>query len=154
MSGSRWVITPSRFSGSWRSSLYILLCVLTTFPYYLLLLLGPNHFCPLLCPSLHEIFSCMKFYPHLDIALPATNPNLLLWSSILKQQRGVGGKSRMGWDRPDAGHGGGSPGKVGRSPREGPATTTVRVTRVSVPFPRSAVSLKAKNISWFSGMEK
>ena len=23
---------------------------------YLLLLLGPYHFCPLLCPSLHEIF--------------------------------------------------------------------------------------------------
>ena len=53
----------------------------------------------------------------------------------------------MEWDRPDVGHGGGSPGKVRRSPQEGPATTAVRVTQVSVPFPRSAASLKAKNVS-------
>jgi len=30
--------------------------LLATSSYYLLLLLGPYHFCPLLCPSLHEEF--------------------------------------------------------------------------------------------------
>ena len=43
MSGSRWVIIPSWLSGSWRSFLYsssVYSC----------------HFCPLLCPSLHEMF--------------------------------------------------------------------------------------------------
>ena len=32
------------------------LCIFTTSPYYLLLLLGPYCFCPFLCPSLHEMF--------------------------------------------------------------------------------------------------
>ena len=32
------------------------LCILATSSYYLLLLLGPYHFCPLLSPSLHEMF--------------------------------------------------------------------------------------------------
>ena len=55
MSGSRWVITPSWLSGSWRSFFCtILLC--TTSSEYLLLLLGPYHFCPLFSPSLHEMF--------------------------------------------------------------------------------------------------
>ena len=39
MSGSRWVITPSWLSGSWRSFLCGLLCILATFSDYLLLLL-------------------------------------------------------------------------------------------------------------------
>ena len=54
MSGSRWVITPSWLSGLWRSFLYsspVYSCHLFL---YLLLLLGPYHFCPLLCKSLHE----------------------------------------------------------------------------------------------------
>ena len=54
MSGSRWVITPSLLSGSWRSFCIVLLCILATSSYYLLLLLGPYHFCPLLCSSLVE----------------------------------------------------------------------------------------------------
>ena len=33
----------------------VFLCILAT-SYYFLLLLGPYHFCPLLCPSLHEMF--------------------------------------------------------------------------------------------------
>ena len=57
MSGSRWVITPSWLSGSWRSFLYSS----SVYSYHLFLMssasvLGPCHFCPLLCPSLHEMF--------------------------------------------------------------------------------------------------
>ena len=50
MSGSRWETTPSWFQ------------VIKTFFFYvfsscsLLLLLRPCHFCPLSCPSLHEMF--------------------------------------------------------------------------------------------------
>ena len=60
MSGSRWAITPSWLSGSlwsfYTKKLYkVLMCILATSE-YLLLLLGPYHFCPLLCPSLHEMF--------------------------------------------------------------------------------------------------
>ena len=56
MSGFRWVITPSCLSRSLRSFFCIVLCVVDTFSSYLLLLLGPYHFSPLLCPSLHEMF--------------------------------------------------------------------------------------------------
>ena len=56
MSGSRWVITPSWLSGSWRFFYTVLLYILATSSEYLLLLLGPYHFCPLFCPSLHEMF--------------------------------------------------------------------------------------------------
>ena len=56
MSGSMWVITPSWLSGSLRSFWIILLCILATSSEYLLCLLGPYHFCPFLCPSLHEMF--------------------------------------------------------------------------------------------------
>ena len=55
MSGSRWVITSLWLSGSWRSFLYgssEYSCHLL----YLLLLLDPYHFCPLLCAFLHEKF--------------------------------------------------------------------------------------------------
>ena len=56
MSGSRWVITPSWLSGLWRSFLYSS----SVYSCHLFLIssafLGPHHFCPLLCPSLHEIF--------------------------------------------------------------------------------------------------
>ena len=56
ISGSRWVITPSWLSGSWKSFFCTVLCILATSSYYLLLLLGPYHFCPLSSPSLHEMF--------------------------------------------------------------------------------------------------
>ena len=56
MSGSRWVITPSRLSGSRRYFLYSSSVYPCHLFLYLLLLLGPYHFCPLLCPSLHEMF--------------------------------------------------------------------------------------------------
>ena len=54
MSGPRWVITPSLLSVSSRSFLYssVYSCRLLTS----LLLWGPYHFCPLLSPSLHEMF--------------------------------------------------------------------------------------------------
>ena len=55
MSGSRCVITPCDYLD--REDLFctILLCILAT-SQCLLLLLGPYHFCPLLCPSLYEMF--------------------------------------------------------------------------------------------------
>ena len=52
MSGSRQVITPSWLSGSWRSLLYSSSVYSCHLFLILLLLLGPDHFCPLLCPSL------------------------------------------------------------------------------------------------------
>ena len=55
MSGSRWVITHHNdYLG--REDLFgtVFLCVLATSSEYLLLLLDPSHFCPLLSPSLHE----------------------------------------------------------------------------------------------------
>ena len=56
MSDSRWVITPSWLSESLRSFLYSSSVYSCHLFLYLLLLLGPYCFCPLLCPSLHEIF--------------------------------------------------------------------------------------------------
>ena len=56
MSGSRWVIRLSWLSGLWRYFCIVLLCILVTSSYYLLLLLGPYNFCPLLYPFLHEMF--------------------------------------------------------------------------------------------------
>ena len=56
MSGSRWVITALWLFGSWRSVLYSSSVYSCHLFYYLLLLLGPYYFCPLLYPSLHEMF--------------------------------------------------------------------------------------------------
>ena len=53
MSDSRWVIIPSWLSVSWRSFLYSSV-ILATSSEYLLLLLGPYIFCPLLCSSLQK----------------------------------------------------------------------------------------------------
>ena len=55
VSGSRWVITPLSLSRSLRPFLYSFLysCRLLLISS---VLLGPYHFCPLLCPSLHEMF--------------------------------------------------------------------------------------------------
>ena len=56
MPGSRWVTTPLWLSGSWRPFLYSYsvysCCLFLVF----VLLLGPYSFCPLSCPSLHEMF--------------------------------------------------------------------------------------------------
>ena len=54
MFGSRWVITPLWLPGSWRSLSCSSLCTLATSSKYILPLLGPYRFCPLLCPF------CMK----------------------------------------------------------------------------------------------
>ena len=61
ISGSRWVITPLWLSGSLRFFFFfldIVLCIPATSSSYLFFLLSPYHFCPLLSPSLHEMFSC------------------------------------------------------------------------------------------------
>ena len=63
MSGSRWVITPSWLSGSWRSFFIVLLCIIATSALYLLLLLGPYHFCPLLC---HVYMKCIYLFNFFD----------------------------------------------------------------------------------------
>ena len=55
MSGPRWVTTPSWLSGSLRPFWYSSLYSCHHFLIYLLLL-GAYHFCPLLSPSLHEMF--------------------------------------------------------------------------------------------------
>ena len=52
-SGSRLVITPCGYPGH---ICIVLLCILVTSSWYLLLLLDLYHFCPLLCPFLHEMF--------------------------------------------------------------------------------------------------
>ena len=56
MSGSRWVITPHGYLDHEDLFCIVLLCILITSSWYLLLLLGPYHFCPLLIPSLHKKF--------------------------------------------------------------------------------------------------
>ena len=50
-----WVITPSWLSGSWFFFVQFF-CVFLPPILNVLLLLGPYHFCPLLSPSLHEMF--------------------------------------------------------------------------------------------------
>ena len=55
ISGPWWVITPSWLSGPLRSLLYISSMYSCHLSEYLLLLLGPYHFSPLLCSSLYEI---------------------------------------------------------------------------------------------------
>ena len=77
MSGSRWVITPSWLSGSWRSFLYSSMYIC-----HLVLIssasVGPYCFCPLLSPSLHEMFPWCLFI-FLKRSLLFT---ILLFSSI------------------------------------------------------------------------
>ena len=61
MSGSRWVITPSWLSGSLRFLFLVLSVFLPSLLNIFLLLLGPYHFCNLLCPSFHEMFPWYLF---------------------------------------------------------------------------------------------
>ena len=75
-SGSRWVITPLWLSGS--DDLFCtVLCILATSSQYLVLLLGPYHFCPLLSPSLHEMFPWYLIFLKGSLVFP-----ILLFSSI------------------------------------------------------------------------
>ena len=78
MSGSRWVIIPSWLSVSLRSFFVQFFCVfLPSLLNICFLLLGPYCFCPLLCPSLHEIFPrCLSFSWTSPVFL------ILLFSSI------------------------------------------------------------------------
>ena len=61
MSSSRWVITPLWLSGSWRSFLYNS----SVYSCYLFLISSASArstpFCPLLCPSLHDMFPWYNF---------------------------------------------------------------------------------------------
>ena len=45
----------------------VLLCILATYSLSLLLLLDPCHFCPLLSPSLYEMFPCYLQFPCKDL---------------------------------------------------------------------------------------
>ena len=77
MSGSRWVITPSWLSGSWRSFLYgysVYSCHLFLIS---LLLLGPYHFCRLSSPSLYEMFLWYLIFLKRSLVFP-----ILLFSSV------------------------------------------------------------------------
>ena len=55
----------------------VLLCILAISSLYLLLLLGPYHFCPLLSPSLHEMFPWYLIFLKRFLVLP-----FILFSSI------------------------------------------------------------------------
>ena len=55
-SGSRWVKTPLWLSGSLRPFLYSSYVYSCHVSFISSLLLGSHHFCPLLCPSLNEMF--------------------------------------------------------------------------------------------------
>ena len=77
MSGSRWVITLSFLSRSLRPFFCIVhLCILATSS-SLLLLLGPYHFCSLLCPSMYEMFPWYFQFSWRFLVFP-----ILLFSSI------------------------------------------------------------------------
>ena len=67
MSSSRWGTTSLCLSWSLRPFCIVLLCILATSSYYLLLLLGPYHFCLLLFPSLHEIFTWYLWFSWWDL---------------------------------------------------------------------------------------
>ena len=61
--GGVWVVYGWCMDGVWDGYLghedlfcIVLLCILVIFFIYLLLLLGPYCFCPLVCPSLREMF--------------------------------------------------------------------------------------------------
>ena len=96
MSGSRWVITPSSLSGSWRS----FLCSPSVYSCHLFLiysaLLGPYHFCPLLSPSLLESYIMIVIFhkaaANSELARPKwlflkeiqSQDSVSLWSQLLQ----------------------------------------------------------------------
>ena len=72
------------------------MCILATSSKYLLLLLGPDHFCPLSSPSLHEMFPCLfllsLFYMVLMVKnLPAGEGDIRDMGSIPGSERSPGG---------------------------------------------------------------
>ena len=92
MSGSRWVITPLWLSGSWSSFLYSS----SVYSRHLFLissvLLGPYYFCPLLCPSFHEMFPWYLFpfqlfssvSLHWSLRKAFFSPLAILWNSAFR----------------------------------------------------------------------
>ena len=81
MSGSRWVATLSWLFGSLRPLCTVLLCILATSSQSLLLLLDPYSFCPLSCPSLHEMFPWYLQFSRRDLEKEKVFP-ILSFSSI------------------------------------------------------------------------
>ena len=75
--GSRWVITPCGYLGHKDLFCIVLLCILATSSSYLLLLLGPYHFCSLLCPSAWDIPLVSLIFQKRPLVFP-----ILLFSSI------------------------------------------------------------------------
>ena len=69
ISGSRWVITPLWLSGHEDLFCTVLLCILATSSYYLLLLLGPYHFCPRILTL--PLFSASRAAEQWQTLLPA-----------------------------------------------------------------------------------
>ena len=67
ISGSRWVVTPSWLSGSWRTFLHSF----SLYSCHLFLISSASvrsyHFCHLLCPSLHEIFLWYLWFSWRDL---------------------------------------------------------------------------------------
>ena len=87
MSASGWVITLSWLSLSLRSFFYIvLLCLFATSFKYLLLLLGPYHFFPLLSPSLHAMFLGISNFLE-EISAAATAKTSVVSDSVRPQRR-------------------------------------------------------------------
>ena len=86
MSGSRWVITLLWLSGSWRSFLYSYFVYSCHFLLISLLLLGPYHFCPLLSPSLCEIFPYISNF--LEEISSLSHSNVFLYFFALNIEEG------------------------------------------------------------------
>ena len=89
MSDSRWVITPSWLYGSGRSFLYSSSVYFCHLFLYLLLLLGPYCFCPLLCPSLLESESeviqlCPTLCDPMDCRLPGSSVHGIFQARVLE----------------------------------------------------------------------
>ena len=99
MSGSRWVITPSWLSGSWRSFLYSS----SVYSCHLFLISSASvrfyHFCPLLSPSLHDMFPWCLSFSWRDLCVPCLVTHLCptLWPH---GQRSLAGYSPWGFSRP------------------------------------------------------
>ena len=76
MSGSRWVTTLSFLSRSLRPFFVQFICVFLPL-LHLFCLLGPYHFCSLLCPSMYEMFPWYFQFSWRFLVFP-----ILLFSSI------------------------------------------------------------------------
>ena len=77
------LMRSQRVGHNWATELnWLCICAnwLCVFLPYLLLLLGPYHFCPLLCPSLHEIFHMVSL---IFLKRSLVFPFLLLSSALI-----------------------------------------------------------------------